>query len=799
MSTNKTPAPADPLSLEDSTDGHARNDATPSLTPHRENEFTIPNISGTLEPVPETLGPWKLIQLIGRGGMGEVWRAERCDGAFEMSAAIKLLRSDRTNVADRFRRERQLLAELDHPRIARLIDGGVAPPTRYNPAGLPYLVTEFIDGEQLETWCEKRAANLTQCLTLMLQVCDAVSYAHSELIVHRDLKPSNILVDALGFAHLLDFGIAKLLDAELDDERTDESPHTPEFAAPEQVQNLSITVRTDVYALGLILYSLLTGIRPQRRLPNLAEQLDNIISGVPALASDAQTPALAMRIPVESLRGDLDAIIAKAISKAPADRYASAADLAADLRGFIAGKPVKARIAGWFERGTRFAVRNQVKLALTGAIVTLILAGAALALWQYAEMATRQALSQQRSLESKAINRFIAGLVRDLRVQSEAPALLEQARVYAAAELANFPDIDAALSFEISNAYRNIGKPTERLATLDELMLRVSKTSSTSAIRATRCAQALAHAENGNLAKARKLLDQAELQSEDHQSHNFRNGGLTLAAIECGLSGGRALRRLGEPERAIEMLQTGLAKVDASQDPELAIEFQSAIGGSLLDAARYQESEAVLGALIRQLGEQKRTENNLYQSALLNLGIANLNVGRLAQAKALVQRSIELQSLRGDAWRNLKHQCVLANIVLLQGDSKKAAAMMSEITETKGFTELPLTSQLECWRDFSKIAAANSNPELLARAANAHRQGSAAFAPASAIAHYQKLLDAELAMLRGDRATATRLLTQLAKLPQLRERSSLAPIRARAQELLDSALTPEITSVLPSN
>lgn len=781
MNTTKTPSPAKaaaaPLSLEDSTDGNARSDATPSLTPHRENEFTIPNISGTLEPVPETLGPWKLIQLIGRGGMGEVWRAERCDGAFEMSAAIKLLRSDRTNVADRFKRERQLLAELDHPRIARLIDGGVAPPTRYNPAGLPYLVTEFIDGEQLETWCEKRSANLAQCLTLMLQVCDAVSYAHSELIVHRDLKPGNILVDALGFAHLLDFGIAKLLDPELDDERTDESPHTPEFAAPEQVQNLNITVRTDIYALGLILYSLLTGTRPQRRLPNLAEQLDNIISGVPALASHAQTPALALRIPAESLRGDLDAIIAKAISKAPADRYASAAELAADLRGFIAGKPVKARTAGWFERGKRFALRNQVKLALTVAFATLVLAGAALALWQYAEMATRQALSQQRSLESKAVNRFIASLVRDLRVQSEAPALLEQARVYAAAELANFPDIDAALSFEISNAYRNIGKPIERLATLDELMQRVSKTNSQNAIRATSCAQALAHAENGNLVDARKLLDQAEIQSDAP----------AYAAVECGLSGGRALRRLGEPERAIEMLQTGLAKVDASQDSELAIEFQSAIGGSLIDAARYQESEAVLNALERQLSEQKRTENNLYQSVLLNLGIANLNLGRLAQASALVERSIAIQKLRGERWQNLKHQCVLAKIQLLRGAAEQAAISLSKITESSRFTELPLTSQLECWRDLAEVAVASANRNQLMRANNEHRKGSAAFAPASATRYYQQLLDAELAVLDGDSAGAKRLLTQLIQLPQTRERSSLEPIRLRAGMLLDRA------------
>jgi len=765
------------LNLEDSTDGSARAEVTPSQTPQRENEFTVPNISGTLEPVPETLGPWRLIQLIGRGGMGEVWRAERCDGAFVMSAAIKLLRSDRTNVADRFKRERQMLAELDHPRIARLIDGGVAPPTRHNPAGLPYLVTEFIDGEQLETWCEKHSANLMQCLTLMLQVCDAVSYAHSELIVHRDLKPGNILVDELGFAHLLDFGIAKLLDPEHDDERTDESPHTPEFAAPEQVQNLAISVRTDVYALGLILYSLVTGSRPQRRLPNLAEQLENIISRVPAQASSAQTPAVALRIPAQRLTGDLDAIIAKAIAKAPTDRYASSADMAADLRRFIAGKPVNARTAGWLERTFRFGHRNQLRLLFAVGLLMLILAGAALALWQYAELSTKQALAHQRALESKAINRFIASLVRDLRIQSEAPALLEQARIYSNAELANFPDIDAALNFEISNAYRNLNKPIERLATLNELMQRVGKANSPSAIRATRCALALAHAENGNPADARALLQSADISKEDQ----------TFATIECGLSGGRALRRLGEPERAIAMLQAGLAKVAQGDEPELAIEFSSAIGGSLLDAARFQEADSVLAALVRQFGEQNRTENNLFQSALLNLGIAKLNLGELTQARALVQRSIDLQRLRGERWQNLKHQCVMARISLLQGDRTQASAIFAQIIQSTRFVELPLTSQLECWRDFAELAIANSDRTALQLAVAEHQKGSAVFSPESAIAQFQVLLEAELLRLSGELEGADKLFTGLASLPRSREHSSLDPIRARAEAQLSAS------------
>jgi eukaryotic-like serine/threonine-protein kinase len=340
-----------PSAADEPTESGRNREQTPVLAAaYSVSEFTLPHSYSALEPVPELLGAWRIKSLIGRGGMGEVWLASRCDGAFEMDAAVKLLRSDRSTVADRLKRERQLLAVLDHPRIARLIDGGVSPPTPSSPNGLPYLVTEFIAGEPLESWCERTQASLTARLELMLQICDAVSYAHSELVVHRDLKPSNVLVNADGFVHLLDFGIAKLIDLESDDERTDESPHTPEFAAPEQVQNLAITVRTDVYALGLILYLLLTGVRPQKRLPNLAEQLQSIIETTPPAPSTNQLARFQRLIPAALIAGDLDAVVLKAIAKSPDARYASVAEFAQDIRRFMADLPVDARTSRGLDR-----------------------------------------------------------------------------------------------------------------------------------------------------------------------------------------------------------------------------------------------------------------------------------------------------------------------------------------------------------------------------------------------------------------------------------------------------------------
>ena len=211
-----------------------REDTTGRFTASAVDTLTGTPLTPLFQSVPDQLGPWKICEFIGRGGMGEVWRAERSDGLFEMDVAVKILRSDRADVLDRFKREREVLARLDHQNIARLIDAGIT------PEGLPYLVADFIQGVPLDRWCAVKQPKLRERLQLFLQVCDAVAYAHSELIVHRDLKPGNILIDADDNAQLLDFGIAKLVSSDAQEDVTDESPHTPEYAAPEQVQGGAI-------------------------------------------------------------------------------------------------------------------------------------------------------------------------------------------------------------------------------------------------------------------------------------------------------------------------------------------------------------------------------------------------------------------------------------------------------------------------------------------------------------------------------------------------------------------------------
>jgi len=279
---------------------------------------------------PETLprfGPWQAIRLLGRGGMGTVYLAERADGAFKMPAAVKVvpLALASIDIEERFRRERQFLASLDHPKVARLIDGGVT------EAGLPYLVMEFVDGLTIDRYCETYGLDARARIGLMRQVLEALSYVHGQQVIHRDLKPSNILVDAAGNAKLLDFGTARLVDASGDMAitRTGVFAFTPECASPEQVQGKPLTFASDIYSSGVLLYRLLTGRPPYELADHSPAALTHTISGVNPEPS--------------GLEGPLDAILSAALNKNPEQRYASAAEMDADLGRYLEGAPVRAR------------------------------------------------------------------------------------------------------------------------------------------------------------------------------------------------------------------------------------------------------------------------------------------------------------------------------------------------------------------------------------------------------------------------------------------------------------------------
>jgi len=307
------------------------------------------------------VGAYRLVREVGRGGMSRVFLAERADGQFEQHVALKLLRPGFDTDIDvgRFRAERQILASLNHPNIARLLDGGLT------VDALPYLVLEYVDGSPVDHYCQTRALTTRQRLDLFLTITDAVEYAHRNSIVHRDLKPSNILVTPDGVVKLLDFGLAKLLEQDQPGGTpatlTTYRWMTPEYAAPEQILGTAVTPRTDVYQLGAVLYTLLTDRTPFGRHAATLPKLQA------AVLTEEHDP-LGGAFP-----GDLDAVVAKALRKNPAERYHSARELEDDIRRVLTGHPVQARRQTLAYRARRFVVRNRRRLAAaTGAALVLI-------------------------------------------------------------------------------------------------------------------------------------------------------------------------------------------------------------------------------------------------------------------------------------------------------------------------------------------------------------------------------------------------------------------------------------------
>jgi eukaryotic-like serine/threonine-protein kinase len=320
------------------------------------------------------LDAWLVGQLIGRGGMGEIYAVSRVDAAFEQRAALKLLRHEAAGQLERFHAERQILARLEHPGIARLLDGGMS------ADGRPYTVMEFVEGTSLTRYCHERGSSLHERLALLMQVCDAVAFAHRNLVIHRDLKPDNILVDAEGSVKLLDFGIAKLIDMAalpaVDDHTI--APFTPDYAAPEQLTGEAVTTSTDIYALGVLMFELLSGERPLRTrgLPSTAAL---------KLVLDREAPAPSRLAPTNSaaplsahlIKGDLDAIVAKCLRREPGHRYETVVGLKRDIERHLRHQPVHARSGARAYVASRFLRRHWLPITGLGLFVIAV-SGAAL-------------------------------------------------------------------------------------------------------------------------------------------------------------------------------------------------------------------------------------------------------------------------------------------------------------------------------------------------------------------------------------------------------------------------------------
>jgi serine/threonine protein kinase/tetratricopeptide (TPR) repeat protein len=415
------------------------------------------------QPALEQIGHYRLREEIGRGGMGTVYVADR-DDDFTQRVAIKLVRGFMGQDAlRRFRSERQILATLQHPGIARLLDGGTT------ADGAPYLVMELVDGLPIDRYCDQHALTIPQRLALFGKVCQAVSYAHRSLVVHRDLKPSNILVTADGTPKLLDFGIAKLIEddsADLNMTTPSMRIMTPHFASPEQVRGEPITTAADIYSLGVLLYLLLTGKRPYEIESRRPEDVERIVCHVdpPKPSTMAGTKAHA-----RELKGDLDTIVMTALHKEPARRYASVDQLSEDLARAGDGRPVKARPSTWAYRTQRFVRRHRAGVAIA-AIFLITVIGFAIALAQSAAQARNERNAAER-VTAMLIQMFSGSDPRSLRGDTiTAREILDHGAEQVRTTLRDQPDMQARLLDAIGAIYVGLGLPDRAQTVLHESM-----------------------------------------------------------------------------------------------------------------------------------------------------------------------------------------------------------------------------------------------------------------------------------------------------------------------------------------
>jgi len=452
------------------------------------------------------IGHYKIVREIGRGGMGAVFEATRQDGDFEQTVAVKL--TDSQFLTDEFRRrfsnERQILANLEHPNIVRLFDGGIL------PNQTPYFVMEYVEGAAINRYCRENEIDLEAKLNLFLQVCAAVGYAHQQLIVHRDLKPSNILVTKNGQVKLLDFGIAKTLNADAQT-LTANAPLTPAYASPEQIRGEAITTLSDVYSLGVILYELLTEKTPLGIYRTSEFELPRAICETqPKPPSAAVSPKSAVQSPksekrttnnkgqttatdenpkpktqnLKSLKGDLDNIVLKALQKEKELRYASVEQFADDIKNYLNGLPVKAHPQSFEYRAAKFVKRNRLTVSLAAIAVLLIVGGVCATLWQSFEARRQQQIAEQNFNQVRKIANALIFDYHDEIAKLEGSTQLREKLVVSAVNYLDAVSSENAASPELLKesaiAYRKIGdvegKPyAANLGKLDEALLNYEK------------------------------------------------------------------------------------------------------------------------------------------------------------------------------------------------------------------------------------------------------------------------------------------------------------------------------------
>lgn len=679
------------------------------------------------------IGPWTLQQLIGRGGSGDVWLGARNDGRFDQQVAIKLLRDWHPDDVPNFVREQRLLARLDHPNIARLIDAGST------GAGQPYMAMEFVAGEPLTVHARRHALDLDARLTLFLQMCDAVAYAHRHLIVHRDLKPQNVLVREDGRVMLLDFGIAKLIDGDaIPITRTHRL--TPQYAAPEQLAGQQETTSTDVYALGLLLHELLAGQSPWGNLVRQSAMafLQRASAGPPPAPSTQAAGDDAKR-----LRGDLDAIVHKATRPEPDARYASVEALQNDIENFRDLRPVQAR-GDAFGYRLRRTLRRHWLVAATSLFFVggLLVALTAVTLAQR-DAARERDIAQTEATRSKAVRDYLAHMFRDAGNQARAgtPLTAKQVLEQAAAR------IDAGFAEDAAAA-------ADMLKALGEL-----------------------HFHIGDYAAAEPLFRR-------WLTHETAIADITAAA-DVRFTLAETVHRMGRSEDATQLLAQ--AQQVWTQDPERHADvlLTSRMLQSQLERQRGEVSSGIATLEIALPQRLMRSGPDHFETGVLftNLGAAYIQAGRFDEGIEASQEAMRiwavLQMERGnDALNTLNN---LAAAYFRQGDMMRAEQAFASALALRREAYGPSAATAALMGNYARTLLKTSKPALavqLAEEAEGMALTHAGESSPITLSLRVTLAEGLLALLRFDEATSV-----LATLATRDAGTMPAPLALRAEVL----------------
>ena len=649
------------------------------------------------EPIPERIGPFRIDREIGRGGMGTVYLAERDDDQFRHRVALKLARSAFADphMARRFLDERQILAWLTHPNIASLIDGGVT------DQGAPWFAMEYVEGMPIDRYCDEHRLGLNARLLLFAQVCDAVDHAHHKLVVHRDLKPGNILVTSSGQVKLLDFGIAKLLDPAPSGSSTSPATTrylTPEYASPEQLRGDPVSIATDVYALGVLLYRLLTGAYPHHKAGDSLAAWARRFSEPPpppsatfgdstttqSRAPDASIRGLTPTKLRRRLRGDLDAITVKALQPEPDQRYQSVGQLVSDVRRHLLGATVSARGGSAAYAFRTFAKRHRVGVASAVGLVVVVLSfGIVTAIQSRRISAQAERIATERD-KARQVASFLVNLFAEAdpyRPQSVSPSLrdiLDRGADQAEHDLASQPEVRAEMMFAMGRAYFGLGdldRSARMLETSTALLRDSGGESAELATTLNFLAQVRRHQRRAPAAESlyREVLRQRQrlLPADD-------------PAIILTLSGlGSALQAQGKHAEAERMLRDALAieRARDSREPMTIAQLARNLAHSLRDQDRFAEAEVLYREALSLHEEVFGREHPETANSMVNLGNTLRSLHQDEEAERLLRTGVAVKArLLGDRhWDVLGDQLTLAELLASRRSFGEADSLFARV------------------------------------------------------------------------------------------------------------------------